>query len=113
MKTELSDEIAGRVWEHMWQFLFLGEPVVCEVEWRALCAGWGVCFESQGELEAWKVLAKERKDLEPTLGKVFPPKEILDAIDGRLRTWKEEAEKRGASMTERVLNSGDSEQREQ
>lgn len=61
--TDWSDYISGRVWEHMWPWLFLEEPRDCTVEWLAFCRMYAICFEGPGELEAFQKLSQERQDL--------------------------------------------------
>ena len=56
INTRHQDSISGRVWEHMWQWLFLRKAVDCPVEHKALCRGFHICFESQEEWEGWKKL---------------------------------------------------------
>jgi hypothetical protein len=91
----------------MWQYLFLKESVYCPAEFKALCAGWHICFESQEEMEGWKELAKERENLHPTLGRIDPPKGKLEAIDWKLGAWKNKAMKGGRSKYSRERIMGD------
>jgi len=107
MRSRLNDDLTGRVWEHMWQFLFLKKAVYCPSEYKALCRGWHICFESQDELDRWKILAQEREDHHPTLGRIDLPKERIEAMDLELNTWKEEAMSRGESKVERERIAGD------
>ncbi|TVY84874.1 hypothetical protein LSUE1_G000680 [Lachnellula suecica] len=107
LRSAFSDELTGRMWEHMWQFLFLKEVVVCPLEYKALCAGWHICFGSQEEMNGWKKLAKDREDLHPTLGRIDPPHGKIEAMDMELRAWKERAMKRGRSKAERARIVGD------
>lgn len=63
LRTDLSDYIAGRVWEYLWQYVFTGEPVVCPEESVCLCDGYGLCFGGHNELEAFRDLQSIRDDL--------------------------------------------------
>ncbi|KAK0874934.1 hypothetical protein LTR87_011260 [Friedmanniomyces endolithicus] len=59
-----SDAILGRVWEHMWPRLFTDEASDCgHAERGSLCQMYGVCFESEGELDGYKELWEERERL--------------------------------------------------
>ncbi|KAK0939749.1 hypothetical protein LTR48_001151 [Friedmanniomyces endolithicus] len=59
-----SDAILGRVCEHMWPRLFTDEASDCGYAERgSLCQMYGVCFESEGELEGYKELWEERERL--------------------------------------------------
>jgi len=66
LRTPLSDQLTGRMWEHMWQFLFLGKAEDCLVEYEALCRGWRICFMNQDELDDWNGLAEKIQDLKRT-----------------------------------------------
>lgn len=35
--TSLADSFSGRIWEHLWQYLFLQKGVDCPIEYKALC----------------------------------------------------------------------------
>jgi hypothetical protein len=62
--TSLSDYISGRVWEYVWQFVFTGENVVCPKEHLCYCDGFGVCFGSEEEYDAFYKRNRERVRLE-------------------------------------------------
>lgn len=63
LRTDLSDYIAGRVWEYLWQYVFTGKPVVCPEESVCLCDGYGICFGGRGKLNSYRNLLSERNDL--------------------------------------------------
>ncbi len=63
MGTSLPDELSGRIWEHFWQYLFGGKGVWCPEEWSTLCRNFHVCFESQGDYEAWVKVEKKKNEL--------------------------------------------------
>jgi hypothetical protein len=67
--TSLSDYISGRVWEYVWQFVFTGENVVCPKEHLCYCDGFGVCFGSEEEYDAFYKRNRERVRLEEELKK--------------------------------------------
>lgn len=68
-ETHLSDEVSGRVFEYVWQFLFLGMAESCpEREWECYCGMYGVCFEDGKEgYEEWFALREEWRGLENRL----------------------------------------------
>nr|POE77415.1 hypothetical protein CFP56_09062 [Quercus suber] len=75
MATDLSDTIAGRIFEYIWQYIFTAAPVQCPSMNVCYCDGYGMCFdggaktldraaalhtdvrELEQELEAWDVQA--------------------------------------------------------
>jgi len=101
LNTPLSDSLTGRMWEHMWQFLFLGKAVDCPPAYQALCRGWHICFESQMELDNWNAVARERDRLQPSLGRKDPPREVLEALDKQLKNLRRPAVRRGNNKKQR------------
>lgn len=67
LQTALSDYIAGRIWEYMWQYVFTGKPVVCVDESVCLCDGYGVCFGGPSEYQEYMQLDYEKKELQKEL----------------------------------------------
>lgn len=67
LQTDLSDYIAGRIWEYLWQYVFTGQPVLCVEENVCLCDGYGFCFGGPEEYQKWQDLDAERKDLQQQL----------------------------------------------
>ncbi|OQE23150.1 hypothetical protein PENSTE_c009G03697 [Penicillium steckii] len=63
LQTTLSDYIAGRIWEYLWQYVFAGEPVLCPDESVCLCDGYGFCFGGLAGFEAFKAAQAERDEL--------------------------------------------------
>jgi hypothetical protein len=57
------------VWEYVWQFVFTGENVVCPKEHLCYCDGFGVCFGSEEEYDAFYKRNRERVRLEEELKK--------------------------------------------
>lgn len=62
LQTDLSDYIAGRIWEYLWQYVFAGMPVLCPDESGCLCDGYGFCFGGPDEFEAFKAARDERDE---------------------------------------------------
>ncbi|KZZ91899.1 hypothetical protein AAP_03118 [Ascosphaera apis ARSEF 7405] len=46
LKTELHDEISGRVFEYMWQVLFTNDNMYCPLQHVCWCETYGLCFEN-------------------------------------------------------------------
>jgi hypothetical protein len=67
LQTDLSDYIAGRIWEYLWQYVFTGQPVLCVEETVCLCDGYGFCFGGPEDYQKWQDLDAERKDLQQQL----------------------------------------------
>ncbi|KAJ5899870.1 hypothetical protein N7495_004614 [Penicillium taxi] len=63
LQTQLSDYIAGRIWEYLWQYVFTGNSVVCIEESVCLCDGYGVCFGGPSEYQAFIELQESSKRL--------------------------------------------------
>jgi hypothetical protein len=67
LQTDLSDYIAGRIWEYLWQYVFTGEPVVCVEENICLCDGYGICFGGPDGFQAYRDAADQLKYLQQGL----------------------------------------------
>lgn len=63
VETDLTDYITGRIWEHMWSFLFKRQATDCPVEWKTFCRMYGVCFADQGDKDNFHQLWKQRHDM--------------------------------------------------
>lgn len=108
LNTELEDAVSGRVFEHMWPYLFLGKAVDCPEEFQALCRYYHICFESQYDLDLWNgvqaMIEASHKQYAADKAVDF----INDKLDHEIQTleplvdrWKEEAIQRGASRWDR------------
>ncbi|KAI1104506.1 hypothetical protein F4804DRAFT_341802 [Jackrogersella minutella] len=67
VQTDWDDFISGRVWEHMWPWLFKGEAVDCDVEWKAYCKMYHICFDMESR-DRLSNLEEEKKNLEEKTG---------------------------------------------
>ncbi|GIZ41513.1 hypothetical protein CKM354_000481600 [Cercospora kikuchii] len=66
--TDWPDQLTGRIWEHMWPFLFLRDQATDQkTEWRALCRMYGVCFKNASDhqqyQDVWAELAQLREEI--------------------------------------------------
>ncbi|KAI5927451.1 hypothetical protein F4810DRAFT_699190 [Camillea tinctor] len=110
VQTDWTDYIAGRVWEHMWPWLFKGEAVDCAIEWKAYCRMYHICFDIESR-ELVTSLEGERKKL---LDKIDTVQELLDPqgglaarkrveeIDATMQVELEKALERGSSEAVRM-----------
>ncbi|KAI2625012.1 hypothetical protein GGR54DRAFT_546176 [Hypoxylon sp. NC1633] len=109
VQTDWSDYISGRVWEHMWPWLFENKAVDCAVEWKAYCRMYHICFDSETRnrmtsLEEEKMelqnasLLDELKDLFSG----FKAKKRLDEINAIIAAEVEVALERGKSEAARM-----------
>lgn len=61
-ETDWPDQLTGRVWEHMWPWLFLHDQAAdFKTEWRTLCRMYRVCFLDGNDLELYQAVWDERK----------------------------------------------------
>ncbi|KAL2060245.1 hypothetical protein VTL71DRAFT_9640 [Oculimacula yallundae] len=97
--------ISGRIWEHLWQWMFLKKAVDCPDESVALCSGYHVCFEKK-EWEDWKVLEKMRLELLEELKEPLEPPEESDTgnVQGEIAEaeWRIKASERTAELALRI-----------
>ncbi|KAI0472686.1 hypothetical protein GGR56DRAFT_651490 [Xylariaceae sp. FL0804] len=115
VQTDWSDYIAGRVWEHMWPWLFKRDAVDCALEWAAYCRMYHICFDMDGR-ELVSGLRGEKKLLEKKtsiLKELLDPQGGLDArrrleeIDYLMHIELEKALERGQSEALRIQLSSD------
>ncbi|KAJ5560604.1 hypothetical protein N7513_003003 [Penicillium frequentans] len=120
-RTDLSDYIAGRIWEYLWQYVFTGEPVVCVDENICLCDGYGICFGGPDEFQAYRDAADQLKYLQQDLSEwtfladdlAFAEKlgELDETMEldipplGREGTMKEEADTIEHEVAELIHNA--------
>lgn len=92
IRTDLTDYLSGRVFEHIWQYIFTDAPVHCPSMSACYCDGYGLCFGSpqafdyyfelkyhktklDEELEKWELKAKaidEAKNVDGSLNEEAP-----------------------------------------
>ncbi|KAK3617153.1 hypothetical protein LTR56_025477 [Elasticomyces elasticus] len=68
LSSRWSDAVLGRVWEHMWPRLFTDDASDCSHPERgSLCQMYGVCFETDRQLndykELWEVRERLKEDM--------------------------------------------------
>jgi len=67
MRTDLDDQISGRVFEYLWQVIFTGDSIFCPRQWGCYCDGYGVCFETDKAFDHWFELRWKKKTVEDEL----------------------------------------------
>ncbi|KAF2213743.1 hypothetical protein CERZMDRAFT_26142, partial [Cercospora zeae-maydis SCOH1-5] len=66
--TPMSDFMTGRVFEYLWQYVFIGSPVWCIDPRVCYCGGYGVCHEDPGDYDEWMDLNRKWGRLDRRLG---------------------------------------------
>lgn len=66
-QTKIPDQLSGRIWEYVWQFVFTGEAVFCPKEHVCFCDQYGTCFGGEDEFNNWISLKNELADRERDL----------------------------------------------
>jgi hypothetical protein len=81
LTTDLSDYIAGRIWEYLWQYVFTGEAVVCVQETVCLCDGYGFCFGGDEQYLEYQGLEDRIEELQGKMAKLLWFSDNLDFAD--------------------------------
>ncbi|KAJ5712364.1 hypothetical protein N7493_008832 [Penicillium malachiteum] len=92
LQTDLSDYIAGRIWEYLWQYIFTGEAVVCVMPHICLCDGYGVCFGGQDPYDKFRLLFEQKTRAEEQLGDYHVDLDELDLMQENDETEEEEGQ---------------------
>jgi len=95
MNTNLPSKISGRIWEHMWQYLFLSKDIDCPLEHRAYCRLYHICFGGREEYDEWIELNQGRQKLEKELKKLKGKEEEDRKIEMGEKKQNEEAKNNG------------------
>jgi hypothetical protein len=64
LNTRLADANSGRVWEHLWSYVFLKKAVDCPVAWKTYCTLYGMCFDGQQAIDHLAKLSERRSTLQ-------------------------------------------------
>lgn len=75
LRTDLSDNLSGRVFEYIWQFIFTASPIHCPSMSACYCDGYGYCFGDPQAFNHWFELRYQHLDFKE-----------------QLRVWNEQAE---------------------
>ncbi|KAN0121873.1 Protein of unknown function (DUF3431) domain containing protein [Hyaloscypha variabilis] len=117
--TRLESEVSGRVWEHMWQWLFIKKAIDCPSEHKALCRAYHICFEDEEDWTRWRDLESEKfnisdhrnamlmNGIQPYNEAVTNLNREIQEYDERLEPWRQKAIERGESGEKRLEIAGD------
>ncbi|KAF2241768.1 hypothetical protein BU26DRAFT_170023 [Trematosphaeria pertusa] len=113
LATRLEDKDSGRVFEYMWQYLFTRNAEHCPSINACYCDGYGICFGSAANLDAWlkklrkRELADEEYDRAKKEGKDLTTMEEINSrrktLNRELNQEKVEAYKKGDDEMNRAL----------
>jgi hypothetical protein len=81
LNTKLSDQISGRVFEYLWQYIFTGKPQLCPAPNSCYCDGYGVCYGGAKEYEKFKQKLDDKNRLEKELRKWEERKRANEKVD--------------------------------
>ena len=115
LNQQYPDNISGRLWEHLWAYIFLGRAVECPIEYKNLCRQYHICFESQADYERWTQMEKERLEYEMKKNDPDASKPVLEESTDRamentkfiIGNMKQGAITRGKSASLREKIAGD------
>ncbi|ETS80987.1 hypothetical protein PFICI_05989 [Pestalotiopsis fici W106-1] len=62
--TDLDDGMVGRVFESLWQYIFLGEAILCPREHLCYCDTYGLCFGGATGFDQNEWLLGRRKEMQ-------------------------------------------------
>jgi hypothetical protein len=67
LRSPIRDTMSGRIFEYIWQVIFLDEARFCPDQRSCYCDGFGVCFEDDVTFEKWFELRWRKKTAETEL----------------------------------------------
>jgi hypothetical protein len=53
LTTKLKDSMSGRIFEYVWQWVWVGRSALCPSMHECYCDGFGACFDSDEEFKGW------------------------------------------------------------
>lgn len=120
LRTSLGDELSGRVFEYIWQYIWGHAYEYCPSQSVCYCDGYGICFGGEEQYGTYETLKHIAKNMDSTL-KMRAPDGVLDvdgiasgdtllkskeSIEVRLESWKSSAIIRGTNPESRALEAG-------
>ncbi|KAI9807702.1 MAG: hypothetical protein M1826_004554 [Phylliscum demangeonii] len=119
LHTDLDDGQAGRVFDSLWHVIFRGQTRRCPAMHACYCDGYGVCFGSGANMDAWFRVRDEQRALLQAEPEPDPVRESggnrtaaggvvsrIDAMEQQLRREKRLAWERGKEARNRALEAG-------
>lgn len=82
LQTDLPSCLSGRVWEYLWQYVFLGTNTLCPNQHVCYCDGYGICFENDRKFDDWLELKQRQHDLEKELEEWHQRTKPVSDIEG-------------------------------
>ena len=85
IKTDLDDELSGRVWEYTWHYILTRKAELCPSMYSCYCQGYHICFPSEKRFDAWFSRRKDMDKLQKKVGELKEedkdPGEVIKQID--------------------------------
>lgn len=116
MYTTLEDRLSGRVWEYIYQYIWLGEPQFCPKEHICYCDLYGICFGGETQYEDYYgkktqidvINGMSRQQLEAGGNETWPVdyKTLLEQAKQSLDDERRSAFLRGSDPYNRALEIG-------
>ncbi|KAF2144503.1 uncharacterized protein K452DRAFT_295938 [Aplosporella prunicola CBS 121167] len=114
--TRLPNNVSGRVWEYIYQYIWAGRPEFCPKENVCYCDGYGVCFGGEEEYNEYYTKKRGIDELKAkgaeqftTEGSVSWPVDYASQLD-ELQQWleqeREKAWQRGQDPSNRAREAG-------
>lgn len=115
----MSSSMSGRIWEHLWQWLFLKKAIDCPSEHKALCRNYHICFESAEDWVHWKTLEKMRYDFQEFRNELLnrgmrtEDRQVvrlgkrIENLERRIVPWRDKAILTGEDERKRTKIAGD------
>lgn len=72
LHVDLSDELSGKVFEYLWQYIWTGQAVVCPAENVCYCDGYGICFGGAQEYAGYFAVREQAGEIHAQ----------IDSVDG-------------------------------
>jgi hypothetical protein len=120
LQTPLGDDLSGRVFEYLWQYLWGQRYEYCPSQSVCYCDGYGICYGGEEQYATYDTLRHITEDMDNTLkiraiGEVPDSDGVIrrdtlikskESMEVRLDSWKSSAIKRGTDPRNRALEAG-------
>ncbi|GAB7348797.1 hypothetical protein MBLNU459_g7517t1 [Dothideomycetes sp. NU459] len=115
LRSALADNLSGRVFEYVWQYIWAGTYEFCPSEHVCYCDGYGVCFAGEDEYALYFRLRGEARELRERINAVDEtgPESGAEAMrveaeraEQRMQVMREAAFERGNDPRNRALAAG-------
>ncbi|KAI4737506.1 hypothetical protein E4T50_12012 [Aureobasidium sp. EXF-12298] len=120
LQTPLGDELSGRIFEYLWQYIWGHTHEYCPSQSVCYCDGYGVCFGGEEQYATYDTLRHIAENMDNTLktraidempdDEGIVPRDTLlrskESIEERLGSWMSSAIMRGTDPRNRALEAG-------